>query len=105
MARTIRVSKVKMQTQSESNHSPSLATRFDPAGAAHDDVERANYLLLTTRWESFKESNASSRYGPPLANTIVQRDFCTIASSGTYPSSTLQKDLSTRAMTSLTPSE
>jgi hypothetical protein len=67
----------------------SFYLELDPPFVRHGsrlvgDVATADYLILTTRWDTFHEPNASTEYGSPEANQVVRRLFCPRLVVGTY---------------------
>jgi hypothetical protein len=67
------------------------ATRFvymNPATALHDhkeladDVASADVLVLSSRWNNWREPNESVKFGPDDANKVVRRDFCLASAPG-----------------------
>ena len=61
---------------------PKTANR-EGSGLA-DDLRGAEWLILTSDWDGFKEPNASSDYGPAEPNRVVANDFCLRYRRGTY---------------------
>jgi hypothetical protein len=49
-----------------------------------DELRRADYLILTTRWDRWNEPNGSRRFGSSAANQVVQAHFCLTDQVGTY---------------------
>jgi hypothetical protein len=48
------------------------------------DLQSADYLLLTSRWNGWDEPNPSRRYRSPAANLVVSRHFCLVVREGRY---------------------
>jgi hypothetical protein len=48
------------------------------------EIDAADILLLTNRYDTWTEPNASSDFGSTAANEIVQRLFCPVATHGGY---------------------
>jgi hypothetical protein len=61
---------------------PKTANR-EGSGLA-DDLRGAEWLILTSDWDGFKEPNESSDYGPAEPNRVVANDFCLRYQRGTY---------------------
>jgi hypothetical protein len=61
---------------------PGTANR--PGSGLASEVARADFLVLTSRYDSWDEPNASSAYGSAEPNRVVARDFCRRAKHGEY---------------------
>jgi hypothetical protein len=59
---------------------PQTANR--PGSGLAQDVEHADWLILTRRYDRSVEPNSSSNEGSSLPNRVVSRDFCRVAASG-----------------------
>jgi hypothetical protein len=56
----------------------------EPGSSLPSELERADYLILTSRWNVWKEENGSRRYGSDAANRVVHDHFCVVDHAGTY---------------------
>jgi hypothetical protein len=48
------------------------------------ELQRADYLILTTRWDPWTEPNGSRRFGSSAPNEVVKAHFCVVDHAGTY---------------------
>jgi hypothetical protein len=48
------------------------------------ELRRADWLILTSEWDNWDEANASSEYGSPAPNKVVDELFCVRLESGQY---------------------
>jgi hypothetical protein len=49
-----------------------------------EELRGADWLILTSAWDHWRESNESSRYGPSGPDEIVRSMFCLVYESGAY---------------------
>jgi hypothetical protein len=49
-----------------------------------DELRRADWLILTSAWDSWDEPNESREYGPDEPNQVVRDDFCLRLERGQY---------------------
>ena len=56
----------------------------NPGSSLPADLERSDYLVLSSRWNGHLEDNASRRLGSPVPNQIVRSLFCVQRRFGTY---------------------
>jgi hypothetical protein len=49
-----------------------------------DDLRRADWLILTSEWDDWREPNASRDFGPSEPNEVVSQKFCPRFESGEY---------------------
>jgi hypothetical protein len=61
---------------------PGTANR--PGSSLAGEVARADFLVLTSRYDMWDEPNASSEYGSTEPNRVVGRDFCLRTEQGQY---------------------
>ncbi len=61
---------------------PGTANRSGSSLAS--DLQTADVLLLTTRYDDWNEPNASAKQGSTAPSAVVAARFCRIAQSGTY---------------------
>jgi hypothetical protein len=65
-------------------------TEFNPQTANAEDsglatqLEEADFILRTSRWDDWDEPNASDERGPTAPDQVVDRDFELVAAHGTY---------------------
>jgi hypothetical protein len=55
-----------------------------PGSPLASELKRSDYLILSSRWDSWAESNRSRLYGSPAANAVVRDRFCVLERAGTY---------------------
>ena len=60
-----------------------FTTTRDGSGFAAD-LRAADWLILTSQWDDWKEANDSILYGPSDANRLVRERFCERLTSGEY---------------------
>jgi hypothetical protein len=55
-----------------------------PHSGLAEDLHRAQFLLLTTRYDNWNESNASRHPGSPAPLAVVRSEFCAVAQVASY---------------------
>ena len=55
----------------------------DDSGLA-DELRRADWLILTSEWDTWDDPNDSMHFGSPEPNEVVRELFCQRLESGTY---------------------
>ncbi len=55
-----------------------------PGSSLARDIEQADFLILTSRFDSWNESNASAHLGPEAPRQVVDNHFCRLLTSGTF---------------------
>jgi len=61
---------------------PGCANR--PGSGLAADISNANWVILTSRYESWREPNASLVPGPGEPNEVVRREFCLVSQYGEW---------------------
>jgi hypothetical protein len=59
-------------------------TASRPGSGFANEIAHADFLVLTARWDPWGEPNVSQRYGSPLPNQVVAREFRVVASAGPW---------------------
>ena len=55
-----------------------------PDSSLAADLRKADFLLLTTRWDNWDEPNDSTNPGSTAPLRVVRRNFCEVARRGSY---------------------
>ena len=55
-----------------------------PDSGLAEEVEAADWLILSDAWSGWDEPNDSAGSGSEVPNEVVERDFCTVLDAGTF---------------------
>jgi hypothetical protein len=55
-----------------------------PGSGLTQDIRRADWLILVSKWDAIREPNSSTRLGPAAPNTVVRQRFRLIVRRGFY---------------------